>query len=134
MRYFTGASGVHSKDFFQKRCDMITLRFFQDEPCGVVLDLLYARGLFIGYSCESSIAVVNLDVITDATSSSVELLERNGRIEAILLSARNAVRQRILMCCFTDSVWSRCTARYLTRVSGKECNFHLYLQTRSRPN
>ena len=47
-----GASGV------QKRCDMITLRFFQDEPCGVVLDLLYARHLFIGYSCERSIAVV----------------------------------------------------------------------------
>ena len=32
-------------EFFQKRCDMITLRFFQDEPCGVVLDLLYARDL-----------------------------------------------------------------------------------------
>ena len=45
-------------EFFQKRCDMITLRFFQDEPCGVFLDLLYARGLFIGYSCERSIAVV----------------------------------------------------------------------------
>ena len=45
-------------EFFQKRCDMIMLRFFQDEPCGVVLDLLYANGLFIGFSCESSIAVV----------------------------------------------------------------------------
>ena len=45
-------------EFFQKRCDMITLRIFQDEPCGVVLYLLYARDLFIGYSCESSIAVV----------------------------------------------------------------------------
>ena len=45
-------------EFFQKRCDMITFRFFQDEPCGVVLDLLYARDLFIGYTCESSIAVV----------------------------------------------------------------------------
>ena len=45
-------------EFFQKRCDMITLRFFQDKSCGVVLDLLYARDLFIGYSCESSIAVV----------------------------------------------------------------------------
>ena len=44
--------------FFQRRCDMITLQFFQDEPCGVVLDLLYARDLFIGYTCESSIAVV----------------------------------------------------------------------------
>ena len=39
---------------FQKRCDMITLRFLQTEPYGVVLDLLYARDLFIGYSCESS--------------------------------------------------------------------------------
>ena len=103
-------------EFFQKRCDMITLRFFQDEPCGVVLDLLYARGLFIGYSCESSIAVVNLDVIIDTTSFSVELLERNGRIEVILLSARNVVRQRLLMCCFIDSVWSRCTPRYVTVV------------------
>ena len=42
---------------FQKRCDTISLRFFQDEPCGVVLDLLYARDLFIGYTCESSIAL-----------------------------------------------------------------------------
>ena len=46
-------------EFFQKRCDMITLRFFfQGEPCGVDLDILYARDLFIGYSYESSIAVV----------------------------------------------------------------------------
>ena len=45
-------------EFFQKRCDTITLRFLQDEPCGFVLDLLFARDLFIGYSCESSIAVV----------------------------------------------------------------------------
>ena len=75
MRYFTGASGVHSKEFFQKRCDMITLRFFQDEPCGVVLDLLYACNLFIA-----------------------------------------VVRQRLLMCCFIDSVWSSCTPRYVTVV------------------
>ena len=45
-------------EFFQKRCDMITLRLFQDEPCGVVLGLLYARDLFIGYTCERSIVVV----------------------------------------------------------------------------
>ena len=38
-------------EFFQKRCNMITLRFCQDEPSGVVLDLLYARDLFIGYTC-----------------------------------------------------------------------------------
>ena len=49
-----GASGV------QKRCDMITLQFCQDEPCGVVLDLLYAHDMFIGYSCESSTAVIPL--------------------------------------------------------------------------
>ena len=24
-------------EFFQKLCDMITLQFFQDEPCGVVV-------------------------------------------------------------------------------------------------
>ena len=35
---------------------------------------------------------------------------------AILLSARNVVRQRLLMCCFIDSVWSRCTPRYVTVV------------------
>ena len=45
-------------EFFKKRCDMITLRFFQHEPCGVVLDLVYALDLFIGYSCKSSIALV----------------------------------------------------------------------------
>ena len=45
-------------EFFQKRCDMITLRFFQDETCGVVLDLLYPRDLSIGYSFECIIAVV----------------------------------------------------------------------------
>ena len=44
--------------FFQKQCDMITLRFFQDELHGIVLDLLYAHDLFIGYTHESSIAVV----------------------------------------------------------------------------
>ena len=48
-----GISYWEPVEFFQKRCDMITLRFFQDEPYGVVLDLLYARDLFIGYSCES---------------------------------------------------------------------------------
>ena len=46
----------------------------------------------------------------------MELLERNGRIEAILLSARNVARQRLLMCCFIDSVWSRYTPRYVTVV------------------
>ena len=37
-------------EFFQKRCDMIMLQFFHDELCVVVLDLLYAHDLFIGYS------------------------------------------------------------------------------------
>ena len=46
----------------------------------------------------------------------MELLERNGRIEAILLNARKVVRQRLLMCCFIDSVWSRCAPRYVTVV------------------
>ena len=55
-------------------------------------------------------------MIIDTTSFSVELLERNGWIEAILPSARNAVRQRLLMCCFIDSVWPRCTPRYVTVV------------------
>ena len=55
-------------------------------------------------------------MIVVATSFSVELLERNGRIEAILFSARNVVWQRLLMCCFIGSVWSRCTPRYVTVV------------------
>ena len=46
-------------EFFQKWCDMITLRFLQDEPCGIVLDLLYPHDLFIGYTCKSSIAVLS---------------------------------------------------------------------------
>ena len=58
LRAFTECDILQRPVFFQKRCDMITLRFFQDEPCGVVLDLLYARDLFIGYSCERSTAVV----------------------------------------------------------------------------
>ena len=56
-------------------------------------------------------------MVMDATSFSVELLDRNGQIDVILLSARNVVRRRLLMCCFTDSVWSRCTPRYVTVVS-----------------
>ena len=45
-------------ELFEKQCDLITLRVFQDKPLGVVLDLLYARDLFIGYTCESTIEVV----------------------------------------------------------------------------
>ena len=44
-------------EFFQKQCDMITLRFFQDETCGIVLDLLYAHNLFIGYSTPAKAAL-----------------------------------------------------------------------------
>ena len=62
------------------------------------------------YTCESCI----VDVIMDATSFSVQLLDRNGRTDAILLSARNVVRQRLVNCCFIDGVWSRCTPRYVT--------------------
>ena len=108
MRYFTRSQWSSFKsDVTWSRFD-----FFQDEPCGVVLDLLYARDLFIGNTCKSSIAVVQSWRDLDATSFSVELLDRNGQIDAILLSARNVVRQRLLMCCFIDSVCSRCTPRY----------------------
>ena len=58
----------------------------------------------------------NLDVIIDTTSFFVELLDRNRQIDAILLSARDMVRQRLLMCCFIDGVWSRCTPRYIMVV------------------
>ena len=44
-------------EFFQTPCNMITLRSFQDKPLGIVLDLLYARDLFIDYTFGSSIAV-----------------------------------------------------------------------------
>ena len=116
-------------EFFQKQCDMIMHRFFQDKLRGTVLNLLYASSLFIGYTLLQS----NLDVIMDATSFSVEVLDRNGRIDEILLSARNVVRQRLLMCCFTGSVWSGCTPRYVT-VSEKECYCHQYLLTCRRPS
>ena len=51
-------------EFFQKRCDMTTLRFiyilfvFKDKPRCAVLGLSYARDLLIGYTSKSSIAVV----------------------------------------------------------------------------
>ena len=80
MRYFTGSQWSS----FKKLCNMITLRFFQDEPRGVVLYLLFARDLFIGYTCKSS-------MIMDATSFSVELLDRNRRIDAILLEATDVL-------------------------------------------
>ena len=37
---------------------MITLRFFQDKPGGVVLEFLYLRDLFIGYIGENSIIAI----------------------------------------------------------------------------
>ena len=55
-------------------------------------------------------------MIIDATNFAMELTERNGRIEAILLSARKVVWQKLLMCCFIDSVWLRCTPRNVTVV------------------
>ena len=54
MRYFTRSQWSS----FKSGVTWSRLDFFQDEPCGVVLDLLYARNLFISYSCERSIAVV----------------------------------------------------------------------------
>ena len=56
------------------------------------------------------------DVIMDTTSFSVELLDRNRRIDVILLNARNIVQQRQQMSYFIDSVLSRCTPRYVTVV------------------
>ena len=51
-------------EFFQKQCNMIMLSFFQDELCDVVLDLLYAHDLLIGYTCKCSIALVQSDTDT----------------------------------------------------------------------
>ena len=48
-------------EFFQNWCDMITpgFDFFKMSRAALFsVDLLYARDLFIGYSCERSIAVV----------------------------------------------------------------------------
>ena len=54
MRYFTGSQWSS----FKSGVTWSRLDLFQDEPRGVVLDLLYARDLFMGSTCESSIAVV----------------------------------------------------------------------------
>ena len=54
MRYFTGSQWSS----FKSGVTWSRFDFFQDEPRGVVLDLLYARDLFIGYTCKSSIAIV----------------------------------------------------------------------------
>ena len=42
-----GISYWEPVEFFQKRCDMIMLRFVQDEPYGVVVDLLYVHRLLL---------------------------------------------------------------------------------------
>ena len=45
-------------EFFQKWYGVSHFDFFfQEKPCGVVLS--YARDLFIGYTCESGIALVH---------------------------------------------------------------------------
>ena len=104
-------------EFFQKRCDMITLRVFFKMSRAAFFWIFCMRAICSSATpANVALQLSNLDVIIDATSVSMELLERNGRIEAILLSARNVVRQRLLMCCFIDSVWSRCTPRYVTVV------------------
>ena len=48
-----GARGVLSKAAWHDH-----IWIFQDELCGVVLDLLYAHDFFISYTCKRSIAVV----------------------------------------------------------------------------
>ena len=78
------------------------------------MDLLYTCDLFIGYTCESSILVVS-----QSSTQQAFLLDRNGWTEAIL-SARNVVWQKLLIYCFTDSLWSRCYK--------KECYFLQYLR------
>ena len=45
-------------EFFQQQCDMITLQLFQDKPRSIVPDLSYMHDLFISYTYESSVAVV----------------------------------------------------------------------------
>ena len=52
--------------------------------------------------------------MADETSWAVALWVKYGRTEAILLSSRYAARHTLLMCCCTDSVWSRWTPRFLT--------------------
>ena len=69
-------------EFFQTPCNMITLRSFQDKPLGIVLDLLYARDLFIGYTFGSSIAVdQSWGDHWRNKFFSLELLDRNGQID-----------------------------------------------------
>ena len=54
MRYFNGSQW----SAFKSGVTWLRFDFFRDEPCGIVLGLLHARDLFIGYSCERSTAVV----------------------------------------------------------------------------
>ena len=104
-------------EFVQKRCDMITLRVFFKMSRAAFFWIFCMRAICSSATpANVAVQLSNLDVIIDATSFSMELSERNGRIEAILLSARNVVRQRLLMRRFTDSVWSRCTPRYVTVI------------------
>ena len=97
---------------------MTTLRFFQDEPCGVVLDLLYGRDLFIGYSCESSIAVVRSwrDHRRNELFCGTVRQERTDRGDSPECEKRSAAEATDVLFHWHLSVWSRCTPRYVTMV------------------
>ena len=109
---------------------MITLRFFQDELHGIVLDLLYAHDLFIGYTRESSIAVVQSwrDHSCNKLFCGTVREERTDRGDTPECEKRSAAEA-------TDVLfhWQR-----LVKVRNgslkRNCNFHLCLQTSSRPN
>ena len=77
------------------------------------------HNLFIGYTCKSSIAVSNLDVIMDATRFSMELLGRNGRIEAILLSVRKINRK-----VRNDGLIRNATSTYICRLAVDPTDAH----------
>lgn len=72
--------------------------------------------MFINFMVSSKKTFKN--VIMDAPNFPVELLDkiRYKWTDVILLNAKNIVQQRLLMCCFNDSVWSRCTPRYLREL------------------
>ena len=121
--------------FFQKWCDMTKLWFFQAEPRIIFLDLLYVCEMFIGYTCKSSIAVVQswhdhgYNKLCCGTVSQ-EQIDRRDSPEYKKCSVAEA----------TDVLFHwECLVKMHSKVqvcrwSEKECYFYLYLQTYSRPN
>ena len=115
-------------EFFQKRSDMTTLGvfifiyyYYFFKISGAALFWIFGVRAICSSATPAKVALqwFYLDMIMDATRFSVELLDGSGRIEAILLSARNVVRQRqrqrLLMFIFIDSlVKMHCTAKYVT--------------------